>query len=274
MQVLKRSFAFYVFGNIHVALAAYCLTKISFLQFDIINQSLANFVFFSTILSYNYIRLFQLDRLNSMTAAWIRANRRHLMVLNGLALLGSTYALLNFRFVDVLVLLPFFLATLFYVFPYKKRITGLRNVPGLKLFLISITWTGLTLYLPLFSAELHDAQHVYIPITQRFLFILAITIPFDVRDAQFDLPGLNTLPQKLGVDNSKIVAVLALLMVVILDTLMPYKDPNYLRVNFFMLGLSVVMIAFSGTKRGRYYTAFWIESLPILWYLLYLFFIN
>ncbi len=274
MQVLKRSFAFYVFGNIHVALAAYCLTKITFLQFDIINQSLANFVFFSTLLSYNFIRLFQLDKLNSMTATWIRVNKRYLMVLSGLALLGSIYALLNFRLVEVIVLFPFFLATLFYVFPYKKKITGLRNVPGLKLFLISITWTGLTLYLPLLSAEVHDVQHVYISIAQRFLFIFAITIPFDIRDAQFDLPGLNTFPQKLGVNNSKIMAVLALLMVVILDTLMPYKDPNYFRVNLFMMGLSVVMIAFSGAKRGRYYTAFWIESLPILWYLLYLFFIN
>ena len=104
MQVLKQSFAFYVFGNIHVAVAAYCLTKISFLQFDINNQSLANFVFFSTVLSYNFIRLFQLDRLNSMTSIWIRANKRHLIVLNSLALLGSVYYHLNFRWVDVPVL--------------------------------------------------------------------------------------------------------------------------------------------------------------------------
>lgn len=274
MQVLKRSFAFYVFGNIHVALAAYCLTKISFLQFDINNQPLANFVFFSTVLSYNFIRLFQLDKLNSMTAIWIRANKRHLIVLNGLALIGSVYALFNFRFADILVLVPFFLATLFYVFPYKKKITGLRNVPGLKLFLISITWTGLTLYLPLFSAHIHHTQYVSITVAERFLFILAITIPFDIRDAQFDLPGLSTLPQRLGVSNSKIIAILALLLVVILDALIPYKEPIYFWINLFMMGLSVIMITFSGMKRGRYYTAFWIEALPILWYLLYLFFIK
>lgn len=274
MQVLKRSFAFYVFGNIHVALAAYCLTKISFLQFDISNQYLANFVFFSTVLSYNFIRLFQLDKLNSMTAIWIRANKRHLIVLNGLALMGSVYALLNLRYADILLLVPFFLATLFYVFPYKKKITGLRNVPGLKLFLISITWTGLTLFLPLFSAQMQDTEHLYVVLAQRFLFVLAITIPFDIRDAQFDLPGLNTLPQKLGVSNSKIIAVLALLLVGVLDTLIPYKEPRYFWINLFMMGLSVMMVSFSGLKKGRYYTAFWIEALPILWYLLYLFFIK
>ena len=274
MQVLKQSFAFYVFGNIHVAVAAYCLTKISLLQFDINNQPLANFVFFSTVLSYNFIRLFQLDRLNSMTSIWIRANKRHLIVLNSLALLGSVYYLLNFRWVDVLVLVPFFLATLFYVFPFKKKITGLRNVPGLKLFLIAITWTGLTLYLPLFSAQLHNTPEAYIAVAQRFLFILAITIPFDIRDAQFDLPGLNTIPQILGVNKSKIMAALALVIVVLLDTLIPYKSSNFFYINLLMMVLLTIMISFSGTKRGRFYTAFWIEALPILWYLFYLVLIN
>lgn len=274
MQVLKQSFAFYVFGNIHVAVAAYCLTKISFLQFDINNQSLANFVFFSTVLSYNFIRLFQLDKLNSMTSIWIRANKRSLIVLNSLALIGSVYYLLNFRLVDILVLVPFFLATMFYVFPFKKKITGLRNVPALKLFLIGITWTGLTLYLPLFSAQIHNTPDAYIAVTQRFLFILAITIPFDIRDAQFDLPGLNTLPQLLGVNRSKLMAVMMLIVVVLFDFLIPYKNPNYFWINLVMMGMSMILIAFSGIKRGRFYTAFWIEAVPIVWYLLYLIFIK
>lgn len=274
MQVLKQSFAFYVFGNIHVAVAAYCLTKISFLQFDINNQSLANFVFFSTVLSYNFIRLFQLDKLNSMTSIWIRANKRSLIVLNSLALIGSVYYLLNFRLVDILVLVPFFLATMFYVFPFKKKITGLRNVPALKLFLIGITWTGLTLYLPLFSAQIHHTPDAYIAVAQRFLFILAITIPFDIRDAQFDLPGLNTIPQLLGVNRSKLIAVMMLIVVVLFDFLIPYKNPNYFWINLVMMGMSMILIAFSGIKRGRFYTAFWIEAVPIVWYLLYLIFIK
>jgi hypothetical protein len=274
MQVLKRSFEFYVFGNIHVAVAAYCLTKISLLLFDINNQPLANFVFFSTVLSYNFIRLFQVDRLNSMMAIWIRANKRALIVLNSFAFLGCGYYLLNFKLVEIFVLFPFVLATLFYVFPFKNKIAGLRNVPGLKLFLISITWAGLTLYLPLFSAEFQNSEQLYTSMTQRFLFIFAITIPFDIRDAQFDLPGLNTIPQVLGVNKSKMIAIAALLIAVVLDTRIAYEDPNYLWINLFIMGLSMMMIAFSGPQRRRFYTAFWIEALPVLWYLLYLVFIK
>lgn len=273
MQVMKRGFAFYVFANIHVAVAAYCLTKISFLVYDINNQTFANFVFFATILSYNLIRFAQMEKIQSMVSIWIRANKKYLVILNVVALLGSIFYLISFSFEEILQMIPFVIATLLYVFPHKKKNLGLRTIPGLKLFIISITWAGLTLYLPLFSYDLINSEAGYISLVQRFLFILAITIPFDIRDAQFDLPGLHTLPQQLGVSNSKIIAVLALFTVVLLDTMIPYTHPGFFRINLFIMVLSVIMITFSGTKRGRYYTAFWIESLPILWYLLYLSFI-
>jgi hypothetical protein len=270
MQVLKQLFAFYVFGNIHVAVAAYCLTKISFLQFDINHPSLANFVFFSTIVSYNLIRLFQIDKINSMMAIWIRANRRSLIVLNSVAFLGSLYGLLAFRVDEILVLLPLSLATIFYAFPFKIKTGGLRNIPGIKLFLIAITWTGLTLYLPLISAGVPISDEVYPVLVQRFLFVIAITIPFDIRDAQFDVPGLHTIPQLLGVNTSKIVAVLALFAVVVIDMRSDHQDSLFFWINLLIMVLSMVMVLFSGIKRQRFYTAFWIEALPIFWYLLLL----
>jgi len=161
------------------------------------------------------IRLFQLNEINSMMAIWIKANKRSLIALNSVALIVCVYYLLNFSLVEIKVLLPLLLATVFYVIPFKKKFSGLRNIPGLKLFLIAITWTGLTLYLPLFSADLNTSQQVLISGAQRFLFIIAITIPFDIRDAQFDLPELHTLPQVIGINNSKIIALIALALIVI-----------------------------------------------------------
>ena len=274
MQVLKKGFSFYVFGNIHVALAAYCLTKISFLQFDIEDQELANFVFFSTVLSYNFIRFFQLEKINSMMANWMKANGKSLLALNALALLGSVYFLLSFNRVQLLTLLPFLLATVFYVFPFKKDAPGLRQIPGFKLFLIALTWTGLTLFLPLISAGISVTPEIYPDLIQRILFVLAITIPFDIRDTQLDVPGLYTLPQVLGVNTAKAIAVSALLFVIALDFF--YRDPDstYIWINLFVMVLSMLMVAFSRTTQNRFYTAFWIEAIPILWYLLYLILVN
>ncbi len=274
MDLLKRWFAFYVFGNIHVAVAAYSLTKITFLQFGIHNQVLANFVFFSTILSYNLIRLFQMDRINSMMAIWFRANKKALVILNATALIGCVYYALDFKLKEILVLIPFLGATLFYVFPFKKRITGLRNVPGLKLFLITATWAGVTMIFPLFVAGVHQTEIVYLHVLQRLLFVFAITIPFDIRDAQLDLEELATLPQILGVNVSKLIAIAALILYLVLDVHFNSSNSNYFWIDFFIMALSIIMIGFSGMKRQRYYTAFWIEALPIVWYLLYLFVVN
>ena len=270
MQLLKRCFSFYIYGNIHVALAAYCLTKITLLQFDIHNQSLANFIFFSTVLAYNCIRFFQLKNINSMTSIWILANKKGLIILNILAFMGVFYFGVDFKGKDLWVLLPLILTTIFYVIPLTEKIKGLRHIPGLKLILISFTWAGITMYLPVYMAGLNETPQLWLYFLKRFLFVMAITIPFDIRDASFDLPELSTLPQLLGVPISKIIALAAILMVLGVDWQLDTLDAAYFGIDLFIVILSLLMIAFTTENRGRYYTAFWIESLPIFWYVLYL----
>lgn len=270
MQLLKRSFAFYVFGNVHVAIAAYCLTKITFLQFDIQNQPLANFIFFSTILAYNCIRIFQINSIQSMTSIWIGANKKGLIILNLLTLAGVIYYGIGFKLNDFFVLLPFVLATVFYVIPLSRRYRGLRHVPGLKLLLISFTWAGITLYLPLFGAGLHETQHLWLYFLQRFLLVMAITIPFDIRDASFDQPELATLPQILGTEWSKIIALTGMAAVTAISWYLTGSDHPFFKIDVFMGLMVVLMILYTNEKRGRYFTAFWVEAIPVLWYLLYL----
>ena len=274
MNLLKRWIAFYVFGNIHVAIAAYCLTKITFLHFNIQDQRLANFVFFSTILSYNMIRLFQIDRINSSVAIWFRSNQRPLIILNILAFIGTIYYLFQFEWNNMLILIPFLIATIFYVLPpYGKSTMGLRNIPGLKLFIIAITWTGVTFLFPLFVSgiEMSDVS-IYLGI-QRFLFVLAITIPFDIRDAIFDKKELSTLPQVLGLTTSKVIAIMALLLFMFIDLRISLDNLNLIKTDLIVIAIASLLILFTTIQRKRYYTAFWIEGLPVLWYGIYLLFV-
>lgn len=272
MGLFKRWFSFYVFGNIHVGLAAYCLTKITLAEFSIVNGSLAIFVFFSTILAYNFIRAFQIDRINGMIATWIRSNKAALIVLNSCCLALVIFFSLDFNFYELLVLLPFLLTSVFYVVPLSPNIRGLRNIPGLKLFLISITWAGVTLYFPLTVAGLQSMEGIWIIFLQRLLFIMAITIPFDIRDAQFDIADLKTVPQMIGIDNSKVVATVAMIIFVLLE--LPMKDVNTtsFAITIVIAAISVVSILFAGVRQKRFYSSFWVESIPVLWYLLLIFF--
>ncbi len=272
MSLLKKWFSFYVFANIHVGLAAYCLTQITMKEFDVENRSLAYFVFFSTILAYNFIRVFQLNRINSMIAFWIRSNKNALIILNSICLVFVIYFSLNFRLSTMLLLLPFLLATFFYVIPGSSKLKGLRHIPGFKLFLISLTWAGITLYLPLFVAELQETDGIWIAFVQRFLFVMALAIPFDIRDAYFDFPDLKTLPQLMGIKNSKVVAILAMIIFAILELDKPQGIDAPFIVLILITVLSIVLILGSGLGQKKFYSSFWVESIPVFWYILLLIF--
>lgn len=270
MRLLKQWFSFYVFSNVHVAIAAYCLTKITFLELGFQNEYLALFVFFSTILSYNLIRFFQLDKINSMTAIWIRANKKGLLALNMLALAGIVYYGFKLSIRGFLALLPFFIATVFYVLPIKNKAIGLRQVPALKLILIAFSWVGITLYFPIQEAGHLDLSTQWYYFAQRFFFIIAITIPFDIRDAQFDLPELATLPQVLGVAKAKIVAVLCMLVFMGLSVFLRGMESTLFYAELILMLITIGLVLYCTQNRNRFYTTFWIEALPILWYILYL----
>ncbi len=271
MNLLKQCFGFYVFANIHVALASYCLIRITFLEFDFENQSLAFFVFFATILSYNMIRLVQLDRINSMMAIWIRAHKKSLVLLNIMALFGLVYFAFDLNLSGFIALLPFVIATLFYVLPIKNKSSGLRQIPGFKLFLIAISWAGITLYFPIQEADF-AVSNQWLFFVQRFLFLLAITIPFDIRDSQFDLRDLATLPQVLGVNKAKIVAIMAILAFLGVDLFLLDISASIFKVHLLVALISMVLIGFSSPIRNRFYTTFWVEAIPIVWYILLLLF--
>lgn len=274
MNLLKRWIAFYVFGNIHVSLAAYSLTKITFLQFNFQDQALANFVFFSTVFAYNMIRYFQIDRINTSVALWFRSNKRGLLVLNFISLCAAIYYLLQFDWQDFLFLTPFLMATVFYVLPNSSSGRGLRNIPGLKLFLIGLTWTGVTFFFPLFVNDVVLTDVAYLQGLQRFLFVLAITIPFDIRDISFDMEKLSTLPQALGLSASKVLATIVLVFYALLDVWIYGIDKLITGIDAILLCVTIVLVLFTTVHRNRYYTAFWIEGLPILWYVLYILFID
>ncbi len=274
MSLIKKWFGFYVFANIHVAFASYCLIRITFLEFDFENQSLALFVFFSTIISYNMIRLIQLEKINTTTAIWIRANKRGLVLLNIIALIGLVYFAFDVNLSGFIALLPFIVATLFYALPKNNARGGLRQIPGFKLILISLSWAGVTLYFPIQEAGISTISHQWLYFVQRFLFVLAITIPFDIRDSQFDLPELATLPIVLGVNRAKIVAILAMVVFLGMDYFLLDFNSILFKVHLLVATVSIVLIGFSHSKRNRFYTMFWVESIPIVWYILILVFID
>lgn len=272
MNLLNRVFSFYVFSNIHVAVSTACLVLITLEPYLCDPFPAALFVFCSTVLAYNLIRVMERSRTQPFLDIWTRSSRRPLLLLNAACMVGLVTVSFSLNLEGLMLLIPFFLLTLFYVYPGNKKFKGLRSLPGLKLFVISLVWAGVTVLFPFVVNYLPMHEGEWLVFVQRFLLIMAITIPFDLRDMQFDAEELATLPQALGPKASKVIALGALVLFSI-----PYFTGSYYDLGERYAGISIavvsaILVLMAGVYQKRYYSAFWVEAIPILWYLLILLF--
>ena len=268
MNLLNRIFSFYVFSNIHVAVSTACLVLLTLEPHPIDPCPAALFVFCSTVLAYNFIRVMERSRTHPFLDNWTRSSERPLLLVNAVSLLGLILAAQRLNSEGLLLLIPFFLLTLFYVYPGSKKFRGLRSLPGLKLFVIAVVWSGVTVLFPLVANFLPVGQGEWIVFAQRFLLVLAITIPFDLRDLQCDDEDLATLPQALGPKTSKLIALGALALFALLFFTGSHFDSRHRIAGLAIAVVSALLVLKAGIYQERYYSAFWVEGIPILWYLL------
>ncbi len=271
MQILKRLTDFYIFSNIHVAVAMFSFVKISLLAFEINENTTAFFVFFSTIISYNFIRTYKLNEIDLYSSAWIREHKKGLIILNLVSAFVLLYLTFQIELNSVLVLIPFIATTFFYIVPISEDKKNLRSVAGLKLFLIAVTGAGVTVLFPLSHNDIDFGNNVWLLFLQRFLFIIANTIPFDIRDMNDDHIHLKTLPQFYGINLSKIIGTVSLVFFFLLEFLKEPAEEISIVISAILSVITFIFLIFTKTDQSRYYTMFWVESLPILWFLMVLY---
>ena len=165
--------------------------------------------------------------------------------------------------------------TLFYVIPIfkiKNIEISFRNFPSIKIFSICIAWAGISVFFPLYEAHSIIDLDVYLEFIQRLLFLIVIALPFDIRDVKVDPESLKTLPQALGINAAKLVGLVLLLEFVLLELC----KQNFSLESIFILTviaiISGLFLWFSSSDKSRYYTSFWVESIPIIWIGLYVLF--
>jgi 4-hydroxybenzoate polyprenyltransferase len=224
------------------------------------------FVYSSTLLVYNYHRTQGLNNILksdlSLRILWAIDNIR---LLKTLVLLSLILSLVSAIFITskIIYLIPIGLLTLGYVVPFikvGKRFFRLRDVPGIKATLIAISVSYVTCVFPLIGhLELGQIG---------FFFILAITIPFDIRDLKFDgHSNLKTLPIILGVKNSKLIAVVLVWFSIGLSGLI---DVNYsyevvvLYAKIASAFISSAIILKSNENSSEYYYSFLVEGTMII----------
>ena len=150
------------------------------------------------------------------------------------------------------------------------HIPAWRNIPYLKIFLIAYVWASATVIFPM----LHENLIIQNPKTialffEHFLFALAVTIPFDIRDKELDKKvGLNTLVSLLNPLLSKILSLFLLLICTVLI--------YHFHINYFLhFGIVYILTSFliigSSSKRSEWYFTGFIDGLFIVEFLILFF---
>ncbi|MGE5944993.1 MAG: hypothetical protein ACM31G_11705, partial [Flavobacteriales bacterium] len=155
MALFKQLFNFYINASIHVALSVLSLTWITLIEFIIpYDRDVLCFVFFSSITGYNFVKYFGIAKFHHRSlATWLKA----IQVFSFFSFLMLCYFTLKLNTVSLLYILGFGLVTFFYAIPFlPKRFFidnqyNLRSISGLKVYLIALVWSGVTVFLPLIN---------------------------------------------------------------------------------------------------------------------------
>ena len=212
-----------VFGNVWIALCALAMTwQTEWLLGNGIQvwQPYSGVVFFGTLSLYGIHRLVGLRKVSSLAEkgrfARLERYRKVLMLFAATGLLGAGVSCWGLHPTTQLAfLVPAALSAL-YVWPiYRGK--RLRDVPYVKIFLISVSWALLTVWVPSIEWGLPGGYGLWLACCERAAFIFALTLPFDIRDLDIDAQaGVPTLPASLGIAASKMTAVAALALSAVL----------------------------------------------------------
>jgi 4-hydroxybenzoate polyprenyltransferase len=275
---LKKVIDFFIFSNLFIAVCAAAQGLLTYLLINAPAQTpVITLLFFSTLLTYNLSAfLFPVHEEQAHISArnkWISRHKILIRIIVLVSLVCVTLSALELNTFTLIILVFIGLLSFFYSFPlfdYKQKKVNLRNITGIKLFLIGFIWAVSCVVVPILESNVPiSVQDILILFVKRFLFVVALTIPFDIRDIYNDREAeLKTIPVMIGEKFSKIFC--ALIMVLCMILFYFYDSHRNFEV-FVALSITLALTAFlifkSSIKKNEYYYLFVLDGMLIVQYL-------
>lgn len=268
MKALKALFEFYIDSSIHVALAICALAGVTVLSYDLDwDWPVFGFIFLASITGYNFVKYAGMAKLHHRS---LTNQLKSIQLFSLVCFLGLIYltTLQSWRFIIATASLGLF--TFFYAVPFSPNRKNLRNLKSLKVFVIAFVWAGATLWLPLVDQRPLFSVDVLLKTLSYAVFVLALILPFEIRDLNFDSSKLGTLPQRLGIAKTKRLGYVLLVVFIFLTILAPSSTLSTILTDGGIALLVGVFIAFSSKGQADHYASFWVEAVPMIWFLIHL----
>ncbi|WP_396152330.1 hypothetical protein [Flavobacterium sp.] len=251
MFVLKQIFDLYIKSSLHVAFAIFSFVKVVELSLNISSHVFLEVAIFSgTVLGYSVLKYYEFWKSTKFSVH----KNKSVLGITTVAFLTFVFCFFQLKFSFQIAFFQIFFLVLLYPF--------LRKYWFLKIAVVSFCVTYVVSYIPTLETK---TVFFYDTILQVKLFFLicALLIPFEIYDSQHDAITLQTIPQKFGIKKTKYLGYFFLICFCILSLI--FRFERFDVVIAIIIGL---FIRFSSTKNTKYYTSFWVESIPILWWLI------
>ena len=253
MRYLIKLLDFYIQSSIHIGLALFSLAYVTVFENDLCRHiTYPCCILFGTILGYNFLKYFDVFR----KGKFLSLKYYGIILVCILAVFGFYFF---FKRMDIGIKIQFCIAGIL-VLAYPL----LRKHGIVKMFWVSFVIAYLTAFVFIYQLPTYNGI-LALEFIKRFVFVSALMIPFEIYDSQFD-KELYTLPQTVGVENAKKIGYSMLLLFVVLDFV--EINTTVLIIDIVIATITAIAIYFSSVNRSRYYTSFYVESIPILWLIL------
>jgi 4-hydroxybenzoate polyprenyltransferase len=210
----------FIYGNLLVALCGIALSLSSclILGIELSKASIPALVliFFSCLFIYN-LNVFFLGEfdLNVAREKWKSDNLKVVKVFSLFCLLPVIFYASLISLYSLIILAHLFFLAILYVIPikWKGKYYSFRKVPLLKIFILSYVWSWVTVVLPAIESDFLNSAALIVLFAERFVFILAISVSFDIRDYERDEAQQTlTFPLWLGVEKARLISLLLILV--------------------------------------------------------------
>ena len=264
MNFFDKVLQFYIKSSIHVALAVMALVEVTHFKLHLVtNQQIAIFSFFGTIVGYNFVKYITLEPIkNAIMGSELKA----IYGMTSLAFLVSFFVFFKLHFVSKIVAVLFLLLTILYAFPILPNKKNARNWSGVKIYIVALCWAGVTVILPVIDRHVPLTQTFFIVCVQRFILVYVLTLIFEIIDLKSDALYLQTVPQKMGLAKTKFLGGILLVVFWGLEFFNEQSNLKFILIEGIIALVVALFLLFANENRSKYYSIFWVESIPVLWW--------
>jgi hypothetical protein len=265
MNAWKKLLDFYINSSIHLSIAIVCLAAVTYLNFGVpFDISLLFFIFLSSVTGYNFIKYAGIARLHHYSLA---RDLRVIQVFSFFVFIALVIVVFYQPFEVLLLAGLMGIFTLLYALPVFHEKKNLRGITGVKIYIIAFVVSGVTVLMPLVKNIELFQWDVILEFLQRFLIVVTLVLPFEIRDLKYDMAQLGTIPQLLGVPRTRMLGYLLTGMFFLLEFLKQETDLASVAGLLVLMALSFYSLKKAVIGQSRYFASFWVEAVPIFWFL-------